>query len=84
MTEEEAVVRILEIAYEHDLLAIVVRDQNPDLKIVCGSPYKGPVQISGQCEGLPVAAGSDQLCNRVLTLKVELNDISVFNQFLPH
>jgi hypothetical protein len=80
MTEEEAVARILEIAYEHNLLTIVLRDHNPDFTIICGSPFKAPVEISGKCEGQPVAAGSDRLCNRVLTLQVELNDISHFDQ----
>jgi len=74
MTKREAIQAILLLATKHEILTLVIHDNNPHLKIDCFNPHADEVDLSGRVIGESVWEGSDVLQKRVLHLEIHLND----------
>jgi hypothetical protein len=70
--KESAVMEILALAAEHNIITIVIRDHNPNLEISCHRS----IDVSGSMRGNPVE-GTNRLRQRTLQLELKLKDDDV-------
>lgn len=74
-TREEAIAQILYLAAQHDILAIVLTDENPTLRLQAHED----LDVTGSMRGLPIE-GSDRLSQRTLSLEIHLRDNALWGQ----